>query len=134
MMRRFIRSVLFFPAFWALTIFLGASEGFASPDSGSLFFTDEEVILVEGILAKSSGQDINPHSNSITLGAILFYGPGNWTVWLQGEKWTPSTRRSEIKILGVAPDHVRLSVESKDKATRKEIRLSPHQTYVFSQD
>jgi len=30
-------------------------------------------------------------AEDIHLGAVLYYGPERWTLWLQGKRWTPAT-------------------------------------------
>jgi hypothetical protein len=96
----------------------------------SLFFTPEEVQAIE-ILK-------NPHteapsavadSGDVHLGAVFYYGPGDWALWLAGRFWTPLTEQADLHVIEVTPGEVRFSLaEAADKPSR-EVTLKPYQTY-----
>ena len=99
--------------------------------SASLFFTPQESREAAALAAKSSptGQ------GDITLSAIMYYAPNDWTVWIQGERWTPQTSREDLHILDVRSDQVRLLWRgdgAKGAASEKEITLRANQTYQIS--
>lgn len=94
----------------------------------SLFFNKDDVARIEK-------ETINPSPKSedaLTIGAILYFGPKSWSVWIRGEKWMPDTDRPNLHILAVTPDSVRLSVAPYEGAPFKEVTLRPYQTYIPS--
>ena len=95
----------------------------------SLFFNDEELDVIDKEVRKAP-RPLN--RDAVTLGAVLYYGPNNWTVWLRGEKWTPETDRPNLRILDVTPDSVRLSLTPHEGAKPQTIMLRPYQTYNVS--
>ncbi len=68
----------------------------------------------------------------IHLGAVIYYAPNDWTLWLQGEKWTPETSREDLRVLAVTVDEVRLSWQGEDDAPPREIILRPNQSYQIA--
>jgi len=94
----------------------------------SLFFTNEEMEIIESIAAKNPPQNTAPERGAISLGAIVYSGPDNWTIWLQGERWTPSTKHPFINLKSVEFDKVHFSVEQPGGGAR-EIILRPYETY-----
>lgn len=98
----------------------------ASLPETSLFFSADEVQTIEqpilkSLAASSAGQDVQ-------LGAVFYYAPNDWVLWLQNQRWTPQTRQEGLRILEVAPDRVRLVLVDDNK----EITLRPHQTYLVA--
>lgn len=58
--------------------------------------------------AQSAARQAFPAGGGLRLGAILYFGEDDWTLWLQGEKWRPDTRRDDLRILSVTPQAVEL--------------------------
>ena len=87
-----------------LMLLLFATSANAAPPTISLFLTPQESREAATQAAKSApaGQ------GDISLGAILFFAPNDWTLWLQGERWTPETSRQNLRIISVTADEVRL--------------------------
>jgi hypothetical protein len=130
MKRLLLLGGLLFPG-WCFALPVFASS--PSPaDMRSLFFSDDELGRIESENSKAEPEAPSRDPKSISLGALLYYAPGRWAVWLQGEKWTPESRRADIKILEVKPGSARLLFTPKDNAVAQEITLSPYQTYHFS--
>jgi hypothetical protein len=95
--------------------------------SASLFFTPQEAHEAE-VLA----QKLTPAGQGdIHLGAVMYYGPKDWTLWIQGEKWTPETSRDDLHVLAVTANEVHLSWRGEDGVTR-EIALAPNESYQIS--
>ena len=116
-----------------IIVFLCASfPAFAATElpKGSLFFTPVETQQIEALASKNAQN--NSFYPDIHLGAVMYYGPGEWTLWLQGERWTPGTERADLHILDVTPDEVRLAVITAPETTSQEITLRPHQTYQIA--
>jgi len=92
----------------------------------SLFYTAAEVKAIEGLRRK------NPQAEDqsvLHLGAVIYYGPDDWIVWLQGSRWTPETDRPDLHIADVQPNLVRVSWTATPGAAPLDITLHPHQTY-----
>ncbi len=97
--------------------------------STSLFFINDETkqieTLVAKILPKKSADDIH-------LGAVLYYGPDRWVVWLQGKRWTPETDSADMHVLAVQPGEVHLALVDVSDTAVLNITLKPHQTYQIA--
>ena len=110
--------------FWAALCFL-AFLGWiprataASLPSEPLFFAPEEVAIAEPLLPHARPGRGTGHY----LGALLYYGEGRWTLWLDGMKITPQTAPASPKILAVTPESVTLQVDG------RTVTLRPHQRY-----
>lgn len=110
--------------FWAGLCFLGflgwiPRATAASLPTESLFFALSEVATAEPLL---------PHARpgrgaGLYLGALLYYGEGRWTLWLDGVKITPQTAPASPRILAVTPESVTLRVDD------QTVTLRPHQRY-----
>ncbi len=101
-----------------------------APVNPSLFFTSQEAAMVETLAAK------NPHpaasNGDVHLGAVMYYSPEDWVVWLQGERWTPETQHPDLHIIEVLPDRVRLGIALQPNLPLREVTLRPYQTYQLS--
>ena len=105
-----------------------ASEG---PPTTSLFLSPQDVSEAD----RQAEQSTPAGQGDITLGAIMYYAPHDWTIWLRGERWTPQTSRQDLSVRAVSADEVRLSWRSDgDQATviEKNITLTTNQTYQIS--
>jgi len=94
----------------------------------SLFFTPQEAHEAETLaqrLAPAGRGDIH-------CGAIFYYGPKDWTVWLQGKKWTPETSRDDLQILEVTASDVRLLWHGEDGASPVAFSLKPNQSFQIA--
>jgi hypothetical protein len=113
---------------WAMTKFMIFSvicgmcaTGVAhAAETTSLFFTPQEIAKIETTSASPDAP------TDIHLGAVLYYGPSLWSIWLDGTKWTPDTRRADVQIIEVKPELVRLQLQN-DPA--QPIELKPYQTW-----
>ena len=86
-----------FAAFWVSSSF--ASEN--GVPQVSLFFTPQETYEAS-MLARRAPPE---RKGDIHLGAVLYYGKDDWTLWLQGEKWTPTS-----SLMPAAPSVIRYLV------------------------
>lgn len=113
-------SIGFISSAWAV-------ESNALPKT-SLFFSPSDAHEAEMM-----AQRLAPAGKGdIRLGAILYYGPDDWSVWLQNERWTPQTTREDIQILSVDPNEIRITWHSVDHPTPIEITLKPNQAYEIA--
>jgi hypothetical protein len=95
--------------------------------TASLFLTPQELYEAEMLARKLPPAP----EGDIHLGAVLYYSPDDWTLWLQGEKWTPETVRGDLRVLEVTEDGVRLMWRD-DKRQEHEITLKPNQSYQIA--
>lgn len=93
----------------------------------SLFFTPEQTRQAES----KARQNAPAGSADIHLGAVFSYGPDDWTLWLQGEKWTPQTRRDDLRVDSVSAEHVRIVWRDENDAEHM-ITLQPNQSYQMA--
>jgi len=121
-MKRLSLSFLFFFTF--------VSAAYASDGMPSLFFSPEDVRQIE---TEIGSQRHDASSNAIHLDSILYFGPGKWRVWIEGEKWGPDTQKPHLRIIKVTSETVRLAYTptglSSGENEEKEITLRPHQNF-----
>ena len=115
----------------ALLLFPPCAYATEAPPATSLFLSPQETREAESQAEKSmpAGQ------GDIRLGAILYYAPHDWIIWLRGERWTPQTSRQDLSVRAVSADEVRLRWRGdgdKGAVIEKEITLTPNQTYQIS--
>ncbi len=111
----------------ASMLFSGAhAEGYVPPPQSSLFFTPQEAREADRLARQSAPAG----TGEIQLGAVIYYGPNDWTFWLQNEKWTPSTLRDDLQVLDVTADQVRLLWRGDDGT--QEVTLRPYQSFKTS--
>jgi hypothetical protein len=96
----------------------------------SLFFTSEETRQVEALAVTANHPETAP--GDIQLGAVFYYAPDNWVLWMQGKKFTPQTHRSDIDIVSVTPDEVRFNYRPELGDSPRDITLKPHQVFQLS--
>ncbi len=116
----------FLPLCAILVVFLSPVYASAETPTPSLFFTAEETRKIEALAHKEAS---TPGASDIHLGAIMYYAPNDWAVWLQGERWTPTTEHTDLHILGVEPNQVRMELSGVQFSVPQDITLRPYQTY-----
>ena len=106
-----------------LFAFPASAETVPALPSSSLFFTVDETAAIDALARKAGA------SSDIHLGAVLYYGPDDWTVWLQNERWTPATSHNDLRIVKVAPGAVDLIWTPATDPAPHAISLQPYQTF-----
>ena len=91
----------------------------------SLFFSPAEMATIDGLARRAPAV---AGDKNIRLGAVFYYGPHEWSLWLQGKMWTPQTDQPDLHVIEVQPNAVRFSLTLPDSAAR-EFTLKPYQTY-----
>jgi len=120
----YVGSLLFFYASFGPTF----AQGKEYVPHTSLFFTSQETFA-----ASREARKIAPAGKGdLHLGAIFYYGENDWTLWLQGERWTPDTLRENIKILHVTPTEVTFSWKEDAASLERDITLKPNQYYQIA--
>jgi len=107
----------------------------------SLFFTPAEVAIGERILAGREPKPVSasgeyqgppPVPPDIHLGALIFVAPGDWVLWVNGQRRTPSDRRGELEISAVSRERAEIVWRGDVKGGPLRVRLRPYQTFVGS--
>ncbi|MFA6279649.1 MAG: hypothetical protein WC612_02515 [Bdellovibrionales bacterium] len=114
-------------------LFLAALALFASPLRAqeappSLFYTPQEVWQIETALRREEPALLAQAKHVLHCGSIMYVSADQWTVWLQGEKWTPQTDRPNLHIQSVEPDSVRLSILLLGEKEPREVTLRTNQS------
>ncbi len=110
------------------------------PFTRSLFYTKQDLMQISKALG---GQSVNidapitggngaviPQVRTITLTGVLYKNPGDWMVWLNGQKLNPHNLLSEIQEIEVFKDsRVRLKWYDIGLDGVIDVTLRPHQKY-----
>lgn len=106
----------------------------------SLFYTNAELVQISKLL---NGQAVNPDApvgaasgevipqvRTITLTGVLYKSPGDWLIWLNGQKLNPHNLFKEIYDIQVFKDsRVRLKWYDIGLDGVIDVTLRPHQKY-----
>ena len=111
---------------------------FDSQAPETLMFTIDELTeirnrIVEGSSAnaeRNGGRGRDPIEDAtLYLSTILYYGPDEWTIWINGVPINPRQELQSFEVTEISPDHVDLLVPLSAQGMRP-VRLSPNQTFV----
>jgi hypothetical protein len=80
--------------------------------------------------ADTSSQPPIPEPAAVHLSAVLYRGPSDWQIWLNGRSFAQSGVAGSLEILRVRPDSVRLKWRGAGTRQPAEITLRPNQTYI----
>lgn len=101
------------------------------PDT--LMFTIDEF---NDIKDRISGGDVTElreqqamEATSLYLGSILYSGPKDWTIWINGTPITPNQDFQAFQVTGITPRYVELLVPLSSQGMRP-VRLEPNQTFI----
>lgn len=105
----------------------------------SLLFSREVQELLEAarrargaasaVPAAAGAPPARPEPGALHLSAIVYQGPNDWQIWLNGRRFDPGAGAGPIEIRGVQPDLVRLRWRG-GTGRAAEITLRPNQTYI----
>ena len=101
---------------------------FQQASASSLFFTNEQTQQIDEKVLNAPHKNAVQPKHLLHLSSIIFVGSNDWTIWLQGEKWTSSSRNPDIKIIHVSSEHVDLSVCLQGETMPRTFRLRPQQS------
>jgi hypothetical protein len=122
-----MRLFFFFILFGFFVFPASAAENEAVPRN-SLFFTMQEISQADMSAHKTPPE----HEGDIHLGAIVYYGPDDWSLWLQGEKWVPGMEHTDLRVLEVTADHVQLLWRGENGAAQQEFTLKPNESFEIA--
>jgi hypothetical protein len=112
----------------------GALLNAAVPDT--LMFTIDELNEIQSRAAAIGRKKEDDSSNNgaiesatLYLSTIVYYGPQDWTVWVNGIPIRPGQEFQAFQITDIQPDHVELMVPLSAQGMRP-VRLSPNQTFI----
>ncbi len=117
-----------------------SKDDIQKPFSRSLFYTKQDLVQISKAL---NGQSVNidapvtgstgeviPQVRTITLTGVLYKSPGDWMIWLNGQKLNPHNLLREIYEIEVFKDsRVRLKWYDIGLDGVIEVTLRPHQKY-----
>ncbi len=106
-------------------------------DGNSLLFSSQAFGLIEAARAGEQPAALPlarpapaAPAASLHLAAIVYRGPDDWRIWLNGQSFTPSMRPRAIEILQVTAEAVVLAWRTGPGASPTRVRLQPHQSYL----
>lgn len=93
-----------------------------------------ETAIASGPLARmGSADETDPTRfrlrHNLYVSAILYVGPDDWTVWVNGQAIGPEAPPGLFEVIEVGPAFVRLAVPWGEGGTR-DVLLRTHQTFV----
>lgn len=117
-----------------------SKDDIQKPFSRSLFYTKQDLVQIRKAL---NGQSVNidapvtgstgeiiPQVRTITLTGVLYKSPGDWMIWLNGQKLNPHNLLREIYEIEVFKDsRVRLKWYDIGLDGVIDVTLRPHQKY-----
>lgn len=103
----------------------------AVPDT--LMFTIDELNdvkdrMVGGQITSESKRQAEK-IDSIYLGSIMYYGPKDWTIWVNGSPIGPNQDFQAFQVTQITSRHVELLVPLSVQGMRP-VRLEPNQTFI----
>ena len=133
-----------------------------SEELTSLLFSGVEATLIEralrarvtqvGIRGRAAGDQLDedlffgldekaeeqpaaaPEARPVVLhfSAIMYISPRIWTVWLNGQRFSPDRWPEHVEALGVERDSIELTLRVTEGAAPVTVRLRPNQTYIVA--
>ena len=94
----------------------------------SLFFTPQEESSIETAVRRAQPKLLGQAKHVLHCGSIMYIDETRWIIWLQGERWTPETKRHNLHVIAVTPHTVRLSLAMAGETSKREVTLRPHQS------
>lgn len=101
------------------------------PDT--LMFTIDEFNEIQD---RQAGGDVTEEarlqeagSQPLYLGTIMYYGPKDWTIWINGAPIGPNQDFQSFQVTNITPRYVELLVPLSVQGMRP-VRLEPNQTFI----
>jgi hypothetical protein len=131
---------------WLLIFCLVSVTAFAAPEKDSLFFTPNQIASImranQGFIAPEDAYDpdnqsdkpFDPGPRVISLSGLVYQGPNDWTIWLNGTRVTPKNIPDRVMGLTVKPDRIHLRWMDIGNQRIVNLTLRPHQRYLLDTD
>ena len=119
--------ILFRPIAIIVLLTMPVHAGNISPRP-SLFFTPQEEASIETAVRREQPKLLGQAKHVLHCGSIMYIDETRWTIWLQGERWTPEMKRPNLHVIAVTPYAVRLSLVMAGETSKREVTLRPHQS------
>jgi hypothetical protein len=89
------------------------------------------VAATQAALEGASGQRRTEsiENASLYLSTIVYYGPQDWTIWINGRPITPGAEFESFQITSISPEAVELLVPLSAQGMRP-VTLSPNQSFI----
>lgn len=102
------------------------------PDT--LMFSIDELNDIQSRLGAAQEAETRARGNSIEgatlyLSTILYSGPNDWTIWVNGKPISPGQDFQDFEVLDIGPRFVELRVPLSAQGMRP-VRLEPNQTFI----
>jgi hypothetical protein len=94
-------------------------------------FNDIKDRIAGGAVTKDGTQQQAVTTESLYLGSIVYYGPKDWTVWINGSPIGPNQDFQAFQVTEISPRYVELLVPLSVQGMRP-VRLQPNQTFITS--
>ena len=107
-------------------VFLGEALRFPNKNHFSLFFNPEEEDQIQKVHQRQPSA--LHHTSHLQLNAILFTDKNNWTIWINGQKITPTNPSMYLVIKKVSPEYIHATW--KHKAQDYELKLRINQIFI----
>jgi len=100
----------------------------------SLMFTVDQFNEIQGRIGSGDITDTNQgrqpiEDASLYLSTIVYYGPKDWTIWVNGVAIGPNQDFQAFQVTDIDADSVQLLVPLSAQGMRP-VRLSPNQTFI----
>lgn len=102
----------------------------------TLMFTIDELTDIQNRITlededgpKKRGPSNAIENSTLYLSTILYSGPNDWTIWVNGKPITPNQDFNEFKVTDIGPRFVELLVQLSAQGMRP-VRLEPNQTFI----
>lgn len=102
------------------------------PDT--LMFSIDDLNDIQSRIAGGSDGDRDDSAieeATLYLSTILYYGPNDWTIWINGLPINPGENFRSFQVTDIGPSHVDLLVPLSAQGMRP-VRLAPNQTFITS--
>ena len=109
---------------------------FDSQPPETVMFSIDELTEIRNRMVQGGGAEDRDNSGnnpiedaSLYLSTILYYGPEEWTFWLNGVPIGPKQELQSIEVTAITPSYVELLVPLSAQGMRP-VRLSPNQSFI----
>jgi hypothetical protein len=104
------------------------------PPSETMMFSIDEFNEIQARLAGAGGDAKNRMDTGIEkadlyLSSILYSGPKDWTIWINGRRIGPNDEFQALQVTAITPNYVELLIPLSAQGMRP-VHLGPNQTFI----